>query len=103
MGDTVIRAYGLEEVRADGLLRHFRYEVRAGEEMGELQHSFTGPRIRVDAWVREHDDGVDVKVKVKGKNGASGVNWASRVLWLISLYLDDERRKRSHEAGEADR
>jgi len=50
----------------------------------------------VDVHVKVEDRGDEVRVEARVRGARStpeAVNWASRVAWLVSLALDDERRQ----------
>ena len=44
--------------------------------------------------ITQNSDDMEIKASVKGARGqASAVDWASRVLWLLALYLCEERKE----------
>jgi len=81
MSKTVARAYGLYELTSGGLKsRLFLYRPE-------------GSQMEVKVEVSRASEDVVVRAKVRGaRSQASAVNWASRVLWLLSLYLSEEGR-----------
>jgi len=75
----IARGYGLFERISEGLKSRVFFYRPEGTEM------------KIEVEVTQNSDDMEIKASVKGARGqASAVNWASRVLFLLALYLGEE-------------
>ena len=81
MAKIIARGYGLFERISEGFKSRVFFYRPVGSEM------------EIEIEITQKSDDLEIHASVKGARGqASAIDWASRVLFLLALYLSDEIR-----------